>query len=577
MGKYHALPAMVAISFFACAVAPSLTLAQNTTQFLEDRQAEIEAARPKSQPGQIATPTVTLDTPDGAEAISLTLSSVTLVGPDDQPVSDDDTLPLEAVRAVYADRIGQQVTLADLYAVAREIDVLLKSNGLVFTRVLVPQQEFDQADAAVSIRVLGTTVESVTIEEPEGPIGTVKGLIQDMVAPLVGKRNPNIKDLERISLLISDLPGLVRATFVPSPGKAQQTIALSLNVVREPFNVVGIITHRDSPTIGPGVFGGIGYLNTYGPFGASTEFSYFNSWSFEGGDFDERNTAQITQRFFLKSGTQISFSGFASRTRPGDVLEELEVSGTQYSLGVELEHPLLRTRATSLWVNAGFEWIESDVDFGDNTATLTDDSSRVLFVGARANLEDPLGATALDLTLRKGLDILGATDSADPNVSRIGASGDFFVFRGEIERDQPLFGNFGANLRMTGQWADGPLLSSETLSLGGSRYLKGYDPSEVQGDHGFAGYLELNYLDAISILGMDIGYQLYTFGDYGIVFQADNPDVGATDLTSTGFGARIKVPEGPSLELEVVRPIGDERQRTNDTDARMFGTLVWFF
>ncbi len=575
LGTY-AIPALVAVAVVASAAAPSLTVAQNTTQFLEDRQAEIEAARPKDEPGRIATPSFTLDAPEGADSVELTLKSVTLMGSDDAPVTDDDTLPLESARSVYADRIGQQITLADLYAIARQIDVLLKRDGFVFTRVLVPQQEFDQADADVKIRVLGTTVESISVEEPEGSIGSVKDLIQDMVAPLNGKRNPNISDLERISLLVSDLPGIIRATFVPSPGAADHTIALSLNVVREPFNVVGIVTHRDSPTIGPGVFGGIAYLNTYGPFGASTEFSYFNSWSFEGGDFNERNTGQLTQRFFLDSGTQISFSGFASETRPGDVLEQLQVSGSQYSVGVELEHPILRTRAKSLWINAGFDWIESEIEFGNNTATLSDDSSRVVYLGARANLADPLGSTSLDLTLRKGLGILGATERTDANVSRAGASGEFFLIRGEIERDQPLFGNFGANLRMMGQWADGPLLSSETVSLGGSRYLKGYDPSEVQGDHGFAGYLELNYSNALSILGINIGYQLYTFGDYGIVYQADSA-VDASDLTSTGFGARINVPEGPSLELEVVRPIGDELQRTNDTDARMFGTLVWFF
>ena len=576
MGNYKVYLLRTAIAVAVLSISPSITFAQNTGQFLEDQKSEIEEAQPKIDSGRIATPNFAIEAPEGADAVSLTLQSVTLVGPDDQPVTDADTLPFETARSIYAARIGQQITLTDLYEIAQEIDVLLKSEGFVFTRVLVPQQEFDQAEAAVKIRVLGTTIESVTIEEPEDEIGLVKDLIEDMVKPLIGKRNPNIADLERISLLASDLPGITRATFVPSPGTGQGTIALSLNVVRDPINVVGIITHRDSPTIGPGVFGGVAYLNTYGPFGASTEFSYFNSWSFEGGDLEERNTAQLTQNFFLSDGTEISFSGFASETSPSDVLENLQLSGSQYSLSVEAEHPLLRTRLKSVWVKAGFDWIDSNIDFGNNTATLTDDSSRVAYLGTRGNLEDEFGATSVELTLRKGLGILGATESNDPNVSRAGASGDFFLIQAEIERDQRLFGNFSADFRATGQFADGPLLASETISLGGSRYLKGYDPSEVQGDHGFAAYLELQYSNRLSVLGMDFGYQLYGFGDYGIVFQANSAQ-DPSDLMSTGFGGRLQVPDGPSLELEVVRPIGDERQRTNDNDARIFGTLVWFF
>ncbi|MEM9046432.1 MAG: ShlB/FhaC/HecB family hemolysin secretion/activation protein [Pseudomonadota bacterium] len=552
------------------------TAAQNARQFLDDRQTQIEEARPKPQAGRIATPSAVISAPEGASDIDLTLASITLVGPNDRPITSGEGLPLDQARAIYQSKIGQQITLADVYGIAEDIDRSLKRSGFLFTRVLVPEQEFDRAGAKVKLRLLGTTVDQVSVEEPEGPIGPVKSLIQRMVQPLAGKKNPNIADLERVSLLVSDLPGIVRATFVPSPGDQPNTVDLSMNVVRQPFNAVGIVSYRDSPTIGPGVFGGIGYLNTYAPFGASTEISYFNSWGFEASDFGERNTVELTQRFFFETGTEVNFSGFLNRTKPGDVLEDLQISGDQLVFGLQVEHPVLRSRQASFWINAGFEWIDSEVDFGGNAITLTDDSSRVIELGARGEVIDPFGETKLQLSLRKGLDILGATEEGDPDVSRAGASGDFFVIRGEVFRDQPLFGNFSANLRMVGQWADDTVLSSETLSLGGARYLKGYDPSEVQGDRGFASYLELRYADSASIRDLNLRYQLYTFGDHGFVMQANGPD-DKTDLTSTGFGTRVSVPRGPTIELELARPVGAPRLRTGDKDIRVFGSMVWFF
>ena len=556
-----------------------LAVAQTPSQSLRDIESQIEEAGPRKSTAPVEVPRATITSPPGAEAVTLRNISIDLIGRDGAPVAEDGRLPLARIRADLAAHEGQTITLADVYAIAREVEIGLKRDGFVFTRVVVPRQEIDPTAARVSILLLGVTVEDVEIEEPRDAVGPVRELLAKIAAPLEGLSNPRIEDLERVSLLATDIPGITRAIFVPSAGATPETIVLSLNVERAPWNAVAVLSHRDSPVIGPGVIGAIGFANSYTSFGASTELAYFNSWSFEDGfpDFDERNTVQLTQRAFLGTGTEFSASALYSGTAPGDYLAPLDLDGKQWEVRVGVEHPFWRSRALSVWGTGGFDWIDSNVDFSGGVARLTDDSLRVAHLGGAAEMVDDWGVTSGVLTFRKGLGVFGASEAGDPGLSRAGASGDFFLMRGEVEREQPIQGNVSGHVRVSGQWAPDPVLANEGFALGGARYLKGYDPSEALGDSGFAAYGELRYTDNIFVRGADLGYELYGFADYGVVFQADAPGTGSTDLVSGGAGVRLQLPIGPRLELEVAAPLDDPLLRTGERDLRVYGSLVWFF
>ena len=557
-------------------LTPDPAASQTAEQSLRQREAEVEEARPRTDPGPVEVPRAGINAPEGAEDVALQLVALDLIGRDGAPLSAESRLPVAEARALYQDRLGQPATLADIYEIARDIELLLRRDGFVFTRVLVPRQEIDQEAADIRITVLGITVEDVVIEAPGDPIGPVSKLIEDLAAPLQGLPNPRIQEIERVSLLATDLPGVTRATFVPSQGSGPEFLVLSLNVERDPFNAVGVVSHRDSPVIGPGVFGGTGFANTWGPYGASTSLSFFNSWSISESapDFDERTTIELTQRFYLGTGTSLALSGLYSRTNPD--VTGLDVSGDQVGFGLEVEHPLFRSRSFSLWVNGGFDWSDNEIDVSQGIGQITDDSTRVFHAGLRGAVTDPHGTTFGDVTFRKGFDFLGATSPGEVDISRENASGRFFLLRGEIQRAQPIWRGLGARLRLAGQWSPDRLLSGEAFGLGGGRYLKGFDPSEQQGDSGFATYGELAYSDNLQLGGLDVGYEVYAFGDYGMVFQSEDILPGRVDLASTGGGVRIRVPSGPRLELELAQPI-DNLQRTDDNELRVFGSMIWFF
>jgi hemolysin activation/secretion protein len=115
-----------------------------------------------------------------------------------------------------------------------------------------------------------------------------------------------------------------------------------------------------------------------------------------------------------------------------------------------------------------------------------------------------------------------------------------------------------------------PLLLTEQFGLGGDHFGRGFDPSEITGDDGVAGAVELQYTrdPGLSFLK---SYQLFTFYDAGAVWQRA-PGSGHQSLSSVGGGVRLWLPHGLDAEVEVTHPLW---QRI-DIDQRRKGTEALF-
>ena len=114
-----------------------------------------------------------------------------------------------------------------------------------------------------------------------------------------------------------------------------------------------------------------------------------------------------------------------------------------------------------------------------------------------------------------GLPVLDASRSGDKLLSRPRGTGKFLKATFDAARQQHIDGPWSAYLAANGQESSAVLLSSEEIGLGGARFGRAYDPSEVTGSRGVAGSLELRYDDTVRAEGEVVGYQLYGFVDYG--------------------------------------------------------------
>lgn len=548
------------IGAFAQAV-PLTTLTDDAVQSLPRENAE-EAALPQAV---IEFPTQ--QPPANSGTLSFVLNDIVVEGPE--------ILPRESLRSLYTDLVGKQVTLLQAFDVLARIQAAHREAGFVFTRVVAPPQEID--GGVFKVQVIEAFIGDVVVEEPEGSVGPPLPLIEKIAGNLKGVKNPTLAQLERVLLLLNDIPGLTQATAVPRPGTGLGAVDLYINVVRDPFSGVFFADNRQSPVLGPLILGVSLEASSWSSAGDTTTLSVFNTAGDNlPDDLTERNIVQLEhQRNIGSDGTIVKLRALASLNRPGDTLEPLDISGEQFNIEASIEHPLRRTRSLSLWASAGVEAEENEVQTQGGQATIVNDSLRVGYLGARLLQRDDLGYTRADVQVRQGFGILGASNPGESNLSRFDGRAEFTSLRGSIDREIviPYAGRkLSVFATALGQVSSDPLLSSEEFAVGGQQIGRAYDPSEFTGDSGVGAAWELRYQTDFDVQGAQVGAQFYGYADIAEVHNRGSA-IDSENLKSYGGGVRVSLPQDISISGEVAVP-KQRLQRNNERKPRFFFNLV---
>lgn len=521
--------------------------------------------------------------PTNSDEIVFQLNDIVLEG---ASLFDSDSL-----KAPFADELGTEVSLRRIYEMAGLVQGLYRDADYIFTRVVVPAQEID--GGIVRLEVIEAQVITVSVEEPGEPVGPVRELIERLVEPLRGLVNPTGAALERVLLNVNDVPGLFRATAVPqvSAGAERGGLDLFINIERDPYEGVLYADNRQTPGVGRGLAGATATYNSYSNAGDTTSVSIFNSFAYQtfndpatgqkdgAFDFDERNTVLVThQRNVGSDGLVVRGQALFSRTRPGDGLANVGIEGNQYLIGIEAEYPLLRSRSLDLGAVVGAELFDSETDVSNGAFRVADDQIRIAYASIEGLSRDEIGYTRANLTLRQGLDILGATDNTSPNRSRNDGRSDFTLIKAEIDRFLVINEDLSLFLRLAGQYAFDPLLASEEFAIGGTTFGRGFDPSEFTGDHGIGMSAEFRYVTPFTVEGYPITLENYAFGDYGLVWNKGQGVPDHERILSLGGGMRFFLPEDFLVGLEIAVPVSEalERQAVGGGDitgARFFVNL----
>jgi hemolysin activation/secretion protein len=236
----------------------------------------------------------------------------------------------------------------------------------------------------------------------------------------------------------------------------------------------------------------------------------------------------------------------------------------------------MRSRSDNLFIFGNFVYNEIQTDIlGEEYSK---DKITKFELGGQYAWRDNIlwggGIGKFNLTLHQGVDLFDATSEEDIS-SRINASSEFTKIVLEGERRQIIDENFSFVEAFKGQYSfEDNLLASEEFGIGGRNYLRGFDPSEELGEHGFALKLQVEYQDRIKS-SMLKNYTLYTFAEYGKVYDdtgLDEEEI-ETELASVGLGAKFSLPLDFMFEAEVAKPIIGEVKTEGDDDARFFFSL----
>jgi hemolysin activation/secretion protein len=162
----------------------------------------------------------------------------------------------------------------------------------------------------------------------------------------------------------------------------------------------------------------------------------------------------------------------------------------------------------------------------------------------------------IEVELSQGLNIFDESKTGAPDLSRAGGHSDFTLLYGEATRIQSLFDSASLALSASGQVAGSPLLVPVQFGLGGSRFGRGYEPSELTGDDGIAGSLEGRY-DLAAMSDTFGRPQLYAFYDVGEIWNraAALGTPPKESLASAGGGIRFTFLRYFEVDLELAKPL----------------------
>lgn len=365
-------------------------------------------------------------------------------------------------------------------------------------------------------------------------------------------------------LLANDIAG-IRAVGVLRPGVGEVGASeLVLQAQRKPFEGFALVNNRGSKFTGPERVAIMVQENAGTSLGERVEALFLSTFS------NEQQYGQLSYEQPLGSrGLQMRVSGSIGPSEPGFNLDPLDVETETQRAVASLTYPVIRSRARNFYVGGGFEAIHSKVDIlGDKQSR---DDLRILYADASYDFKDQFGGQSLiNVTIRQGLEILGASAKGDSDLSRAGGGSDATVVRGRVSRRQTLTEQSGLYLAATGQYASDKLLSVEEFELGGERFGRGYDPSEIRGDDSLGLTTEFQYTDTPR-LNLLQAYQLYAFYDFGVVWiDSDSEDNDRESLASTGVGVRTQIWDQVFVDLEVAKPLTREPATRDDKDPLFF-------
>jgi hemolysin activation/secretion protein len=384
----------------------------------------------------------------------------------------------------------------------------------------------------------------------------------------------NIRQLERSLLLINDLPG-VDARSVLSPSRTQPGAAdLLIMTERNPFDAMIGADNFGTRYLGPLQVTAAGSLNSVlglneritAQMVMTPDHELVNEMAYFGFNYEQPLWDQ---------GTTFEVFNSYTFTDPGYTLAQFDVSGRSAVFGARVSHPFIRSRNVNMTGRVSFDM--RNTTSSNNIEPRREDKIRAIRAGGRFEFTDTLMSVAynlMDVEVSRGLKLFGATDANDPNVSRPAAGPEFTKIEIELQRLQRLTDSVNLLLGASGQMADGELYSSEEFGIGGQAYGRGFDPSEIVGDDGISGKIELQWNEPYHVELLQT-YQLYSFFDAGHIWNGDAavPSQETETATSAGFGIRGNFNPMTSAGIMVAVPLNRDVATMDDQDPRWFFNL----
>ncbi len=510
-----------------------------------------------------------LDAPAGADRLQIRLSGVSIEGGRGELAAEQERLRARLVRG--------RIPASELFAAARDLEVAYARAGYVLTRVLLPAQN-PRDGGRLRIVIVSGYVERIDAGAvPE----RVRARVEQVLAPLIGKRELRLAEIERRLMIAGDTPGVALRSAL-SPGKQLGATVLVVRAEYRPVsgsvgfdNTLSSSLGRTTATAGLDVssvfgFGEALYLRAAGHPGGSDATGF-------GGLFDSYPRMRTLSGGAViplgVDGLTLNLEATESRTTPKPPLGLPQTASVFDRYSVRLRYPWLRSRALTFASELIFDAEEERVDvlFSGAKVPLSLDRLRVLRAATDGTMQLPNGGALSGRAIfSAGLDALGARSAADATpllpLSRQGADADFRKFEAIVSFAQPLTEHLGIAVLARAQTSFNQALPrAEQLGIASFQELSTFDAGTLGGDSGWVVRAEVNSPWQMSLAGIPVSATPYAFAATGALYlhRATAVEQATTHVSSIGLGLRLGATLDPSfsqasLALEFGRQYRDD-------------------
>ncbi len=453
--------------------------------------------------------------------------------------------------------IGRSVDQASLDKLAGRIACLARSKGAVTADAGIVQAE---TPGVWRLTVKEGRVEAVVIDTGDPRLDAFLRRAFGQVRP----GQPLKASALRQGLALANRQGVWSVSLKAAPSAADPSVVtLVIDAPIPDAHVFASIQNNAPSSVGEWWGGATAIVNGVTPAYDQTQIGVFHSLT-----GDRQRGVQASSRVLLNDdglGGRVDL-GWYEQT-PDERAPLPDTHGETRLARIELDKPLATAPGVVVFGRAGLESVSQRTELLGGPTTARDDLT-VGYLGVHLDRVDGDSGQSADLSVRQGLDALGASRPGDPLLSRPDANPQATVVRAEASAHRPLGGGT-IQARVRGQWSDDGLLAYEEFNFGGTPGGRGLDPGALYGDKGVA--VGLDWFGpardmggwSVSPLAFIEGAQAWNNDDYG---------PRRSRIALGGGGLRIKLGDKAQLDIVYARPVG----KPKGVDEDRFGPRLLF-
>ena len=469
---------------------------------------------------------------------------------------------------------GRELNFTQLQEAAWVVVQTARDAGWLLS-AFVPQQEIE--GGVITLRVVEARLGDVRISGADAPeMGKLLAHIQAMARDHVRSGDAiNLRQIDRLLLLIDDLPGVTASASFAEGRRAGSTDmliqlgpdkAMDTSIVFDNHGAIFIGANRLTTSVS---------LNNPAGLGDALQLQALVS--------DGSRYGRVA--WSLPVGLQGARAGVHASDMQYHLVgsfADLQAQGTAQTWGIDLSAPLVRQpeRNLSWQLSTDRKRLINRALANAQTSETTPVSQYhidLLRTGLSGNWFDQLLSPAQNTSSVQaswGNVHLGESPNASADASAANTAGAFYKLNANYNREQSLSTSLTWYVQASAQWANRNLDSSEKLYLGGASGVRAYPANEAGGSTGSIATTGLR-------LRLDQGLSLNSFLDWGRIHvyrhnlsatgtELANPNV--QSLQGYGLSLNWRLPQGHELAATWSRRQGSNPAANTTTGADSDGT-----